>query len=194
VLITDHFAWAHVPKTGGNATTEMLWRIPGLLRYADSRTSRDLHVGFGARRGLVRDRCRVANIRRLPSFVTSYFMHVATYDTLATRRQPYPDLDVVTRDTTADRVLADITAGGELPVQRWLRTEHLVDDVLAFVAEFQPLDDATIDRVRSVGRINPLPARPEGFTGEQLATLYAANPAWAAIEAEIYGSLVTASP
>jgi len=39
MLITKHFAWAHLPKAAGDATQQMFAAVPGLIEWADSQDS-----------------------------------------------------------------------------------------------------------------------------------------------------------
>jgi hypothetical protein len=82
-----------------------------------------------------------------------------------------------------------MTDHGRFAVQRWLRTEQILDDMLALLSELGVLDRRARRRVTAVNRLNvgdyERPAQP--FTDEQIARMYARNPDWAEIERSVYG-------
>ena len=49
MIIAERFAWAHLPKTGGDATHTMFAAVPGLILFADDPHSNDKHLPFFAR-------------------------------------------------------------------------------------------------------------------------------------------------
>ena len=56
--------------------------------------------------------------------------------------------------TDADDLLRWMTDHGRFAVQRWLRTEEILDDVLALLDELGALDRRARRRVTAVGRLN----------------------------------------
>ena len=46
MVITDQFAWAHLPKAAGTAAQEMFTAVPGLVVYASPKDSNDKHDPF----------------------------------------------------------------------------------------------------------------------------------------------------
>ena len=49
MVIGAGFAWAHLPKTGGDATLAMFRVFPDLVEFADPDDSNDKHAQFGSR-------------------------------------------------------------------------------------------------------------------------------------------------
>lgn len=193
VVITDQFAWAHLPKTGGDATREMLSAIPGLVRFADPADSNDKHTPFFGREREIAGKLLVMNIRRLPAWMVSGAHHKAAYGEFPDyRAQPLQTGDQMSRSTDAEGLLRWMTDRGRFEVDRWLRAEALADDLLALLSELSLLSDDSRRRVLAVGRVNQgsydhdLAHR---FTDEQLRRLYELNPTWAAIERRVYGEL-----
>ena len=81
---------------------------------------------------------------------------------------------------------------GELEVDRWLRTEHIVDDFLAFASEFVDMPEELCDRIRGIGRINfnvYTRSLDDWFTADQVRELYDSNPRWRDVEERVYGGL-----
>ena len=75
-------------------------------------------------------------MRRLPSWVLSYAHHKATEGVWPEYAPlPMPSVDEMVESSEPDEVLGWMTSGGRLPVDRWLRTESLADDVAAFLVE-----------------------------------------------------------
>jgi hypothetical protein len=190
LVITDTFVWAHLPKTGGDATRRMLLAVPGLVRFADPADSEDKHLPFFAREDETAGRHRVMNIRRLPAWALSGAQHKARHG-LHPEYTPLPleSLDTIARRTDAD-LLRWMTDHGRLAVNRWLRAESLEQDLIAFLDDGGLLDGAARSAIQAVGRVNQGDydgSLIAGFTDEQLARLYAANPVWAEVERAVYG-------
>jgi hypothetical protein len=85
------------------------------------------------------------------------------------------------------------TDDGRFRIDRWLRTEFLPEDFLRFVSELTEVSPEQRAAVTGLGPVNAqeYDHRLEPwFTPEQVRRMYGRNPAWAAIEAELYGGLV----
>lgn len=193
MVIGRRFAWAHLPKTAGDATCSMLLAVPGLVEFADPLQSNDKHLPFFAREREVAGKLLVMNIRRLPAWALSGAQHKARHgvhpDYVPT---PLESHDTMTSRTDADDLLRWMTDHGRFRVERWLRVEQLEEDVLSLLAHLGQLSPAVAVAVRAVGRVNEggYPhALADGFTSDQVARLYALNPTWASIERRVYGEL-----
>lgn len=193
MVIGRGFAWAHLPKTAGDATLRMLSAVPGLVSFADPPDSNDKHLPFFAREAEVARRLRVMNIRRLPAWALSGAQHSA-------RHGVHPDYrpgllesaEQIAGKTDADDLLRWMTDHDRLSVDRWLRAEMIESDLLALLAELGELTPETGARVQAVGRVNAGAYDRDlsrYFTARQVAQLYAQNPAWAAVERRVYGSI-----
>jgi hypothetical protein len=193
VVITDQFAWAHLPKTGGDATGRMLCAIPGLVRFADPPDSNDKHMPFFGRERELAGRLLVMNIRRLPMWALSGAHHRANHGEYPDHLpQPLQAADQMTASTDADDLLRWMTDHGRFRVDRWLRAESLADDLLAFLGELGIEGPEVRSAVLAVGRVNEgsYDHQQAGrFTGEQVRRLYELNPTWAGIERDVYGSV-----
>jgi len=193
VVIADSFAWAHLPKTGGDATQRMLAGVPGLVRFADDPASDDKHLPFFAREDRLGGRLLVMNIRRLPAWALSGAQHRARHG-LAPDYRPAPleDAEAICRKTDADDLLRWMTDHGRLAVGRWLRTESLSEDVVALLEHVGVAGEVARAAVGRVGRVNAGDYEHDvtrHFTAAQIERLYALNPGWAAIEREVYGGV-----
>ena len=193
MVVSHRFVWAHLPKTGGDATAEMLQRVPRLIVLADPARDNAKHLPFAWRAGSIAGKLLVANIRRLPAWAFSLARHAERFgafpDYAPTPRPP----EAVARERAADDLLDQII--GDHVVDVWLRQEHLVDDLVRFLRDVAELTDGEEKTIRSVGRVNEQRRilqlrrpRPEGFfTPAQIDMLYANNPRWASIERQVYG-------
>jgi hypothetical protein len=193
MVIGEGFAWAHMPKTGGDATLAMFRLFPDLIEFADPDDTNDKHAPFDSRAQMIRGKLLVMNFRRLPAWVLSRAQHVS-------RRGLHPDYvpqPMGTADELADSSFPDsrlvlYTGDGRFHPDRWLRMETLAQDFLGFVSDFRAVNDAERDRVLALGAINRAEYDHEPgtwFSPDQVRRMYLNNPAWATIEQELYGSL-----
>jgi hypothetical protein len=193
MVIGRRFAWAHLPKTAGDATMAMFRAVPGLVQFADPVDSNDKHMPFFGREREVAGKLLVMNLRRLPAWALSGAQHKARHGVFPDYRpSPLESWEEITSRTDADDLLRWMTDHGRFGVERWLRAEHLQEDVLGFLAELGDLDDAARRAVCGVGRVNEGQYAPElvrELRPDQLARLYGLNPVWADIERRLYGEL-----
>ncbi len=192
MIIGRRFAWAHLPKTGGDATYRMLTGVPGLATFADPPESNDKHMPFFGREAEIAGKLLVMNIRRLPAWALSASHHQAAHGVFPDYRpQPLQTTDEIVASTDPDDLLAWMTNRGATAIDRWLRAEQLEHDVLSLLDELGELDGPARAVVTGVGRVNvggytcDVDAR---FTAAQIAALYARNPTWAGIERRVYGA------
>jgi len=191
VVITDRFAWAHLPKAAGDATAKMFAAVPGLVRYQAPIDSNDKHDGFWVHAEAIEGKLRVMNIRRLPSWILSSAHHKAIsglhpdYEPL-----PMPSVEEMVEETDADELLRWMT-GPELPVERWLRAESLAADVERLLRDVGVDPRAARAAVESVPWVgNPYDHDvSHSFTAGQISRIYERNPGWAAAELEAYGDI-----
>jgi hypothetical protein len=194
MVIGEKFAWGHVPKTGGEATREMFGIFPELIVFSDPRGSVEQHTSFADRNALVRGKRLALNIRRLPAWIVSREQHKS-------RHGLWPDYTPIPMDTPekmASTTFPDYRLGGFLDngrfqIDRWLRTELLLDDFLAFLTELTEVTDERRARVAALGPVNVNPYDHElgsWFSAEQVERLYRNNPLWASIEERVYGGLL----
>ena len=193
MVIGARFAWAHLPKAAGTATDRMFHVFPELIEFADPQDTNDKHTPFPDRAEMVRGRLLAMNLRRLPAWVLSRANYVARHGIWP----DYEPIPMATPQELAESAFPDsrillFTGDGRFPIDRWIRTEYLTQDFLAFVAEFTAVSEDQVRRVTEIGPVNAeeYDRRVEAwFTGEQVRTMYERNPEWARLEAAVYGSL-----
>ena len=85
------------------------------------------------------------------------------------------------------------TDEGRIEIDRWLRSEHLAEDFLAFVSGLREVTAAERRAVIELGGVNELRYDHEishWFTPEQVQRMYERNSRWAAIEERLYEGLI----
>jgi hypothetical protein len=195
MVIGKSFAWGHLPKAGGDATAAMFQIFDDLVDQLDPPDSDVKHTLFRDRLEQIENKRLILNFRRLPEWVLSRAHHVNKRG-LAPDYEPQPmqSPHELSQSEFPDFRLGTFTDEGRLHIDRWLRVESLADDFLAFISELRDVSDAERARVLELGVVN------EGhydrqlehwFTPEQIEEMYRRNPVWAAIEARLYGDLVT---
>jgi hypothetical protein len=197
MVIGEKFAWAHLPKTGGMATEQLFRIFDELIVFADRPHTNDMHVTFSAREGQVRGKQLAMNVRRLPSWVLSRAQHVARCGIWPDYKpMPMQSPEVLAESSFPDSRMLLYTSNGRFRIEHWLKMETLADDFLAFIAKFVDVTDDQRGRVVEMGRVNAHDYEHElsrWFTPKQIATMYARNPAWTAVEREVYGGLLIPS-
>jgi hypothetical protein len=194
MVIGEKFAWAHLPKTGGDATLELFLLFPEVIVLADIEDSNAKHATFSERENEVAGKALLMNLRRLPFWVLSRAQHVARWGV-------HPDYEPIpmaspqqlSESAFPDDRIALYTDSGRFQIDRWLRMEHLTEDFVGFVSG---LTEVSEDRRREVFQLPAVNAHEydhdlgSWFTPEQIELMYERNPVWTAIEQELYGGLV----
>jgi hypothetical protein len=194
MIIGEAFAWAHMPKAGGDTTRAMFEAIPRLVIYADPPNSNAKHTLFSARRDAIAEKALLINIRRLPSWVLSYCQYTALHG-LYPDFNPGPMLSPreMSESTLGDRHLLWFTDEGRLEISFWLRTEHLIGDFREVVSRFTVLSEPEQAAVEAIGVKNSLAYDrhlSSWFTPDQVDRMYNANPWWAELETTLYGGIL----
>lgn len=192
MVITDSFAWAHLPKAAGTATQDMFRAVPGLIAFQIPIDSNDKHDPFWKYEEAIEGKLAVMNIRRLPSWVLSSAHHRATMGVWPDYKPlPMQPVEELVESSRPDDVLRWMTDGPRVPVDRWLRQEHLADDVAKLLTEVGVDPDAAGNAVRSV----PFLAKPydhnvvSTFSRAEIEAMYERNPDWTEIERRVYGGV-----
>jgi hypothetical protein len=190
MIIGRDFVWAHLAKAGGEMTHAMFDVFPELVEFADDAHTVEQHTAFEDRPDEVAGKRRVLNIRRLPSWMLSFHVWKSVIGLLPDFKvTPMLSPHQIADSNVADAFLARYRRpeGG---IDVWLRTEHLIDDFLAFVGEHAEVTDEKAQAVRSLPRVNELvydKAMDHWFTSAHVRLMYLRNPAWATVEAAVYG-------
>lgn len=192
MVIADDFAWAHLPKAAGTATQDMFRAVPGLIAFQIPIDSNDKHDPFWKYAEAIEGKLKVMNIRRLPSWILSSAHHRATMGVWPDY-QPLPmqSVEEMVESSRPDDVLRWMTDGPRVPVDRWLRQEHLADDVEGLLVDVDIDPRVARSAVHSV----PFLAKPydhnvvNTFGPAEIETMYARNPGWAEIERRVYGGV-----
>jgi hypothetical protein len=194
MVIGEGFAWAHLPKTGGDTTRELFQLFPGLVDHADPGDTNEKHALFTNRREDIAGKVLAMNFRRLPAWVLSRAQHM-------TIEGVYPEYVPLPMQTSEEMAATDVpdtrlehfTDHWRLHIDAFLRLEYLREDFIEFVRRFV---EVTPEMER---RIHDHPARDvrgyehklaKWFTPDQLDQMYRSNPRWAELEQKLYGDLL----
>jgi hypothetical protein len=193
VVIGERFAWAHLPKTAGKATAKLFGLFPELVLFSDPEETNDIHTSFRDRPELLAGKVLAMNFRRLPMCVLSRAQHVSRWGIHPDYKPiPMEPPEKLAESPFPDTRIEIFTDGGRIRIDRWLRTESLTDDFLAFISEFTEVTDERMGHVREVGPVNTHDYDKDvmsWFTPDLIERMYEANPAWADLEREIYGDV-----
>jgi hypothetical protein len=201
MIANKDFIWLHFPKCAGTETEQILRRHfgdDGSIRFDPiDKWNVIWHHSIPFRREYDRTfevggRAVICNVRRLPGWLLSRVHDekarsphlVVTREMFALGRFYRLDGQVMCADDLMQRYTAH-------PVAHWIRTEHFAEDFSSVFSRY--LDLSGVDLASESKRANPNPMNyirdPEfWFTPDELAALYRANPVWAAIERQVYGS------
>ena len=170
----------------------ILAQFPEDIEFADPLSDQAKHAFFSDRPELVAGRRRILCIRRLPSWNLSYANHKSHYGL-------HPDYRPLPMDTPEemgdsafpDHLLSAYVEAGRAWPDRWIRVEHLVDDVLALLeAEEVEVSWRKRRRIRAIAPQNEGEtydrAVSSWFTPEMIDRMYERNPLWREAEQRAY--------
>jgi hypothetical protein len=166
--------------------------FPEIVEYADPIENAEKHAPFSQRPDLVAGRQRVLSIRRLPAWQLSRAVHKSRRGVAPDYLpQPMDSRETMITSVAADRVLSNYVEGGRAWPDRWIRVEHLVDDVLALLEEHTEVTPAQREKVlalkpQNVG-MNYERDLSAWFTDEMVGRMYEHNPLWQRAEHFAYG-------
>lgn len=195
MVVGEKFAWAHIPKTGGDST-HMLFREvdDGSLRFIDGP---EKHNSF-KQEGIVGLE-RISNIRRLPSLLKSWAVHYSQHskwnpgneDKPYTRDQLVQGmiwwLEPYTSDWRLVKIDEVIFDYYELDtIDHWIRTESLLADFKKVIGQFMDISRLDTEFLSNQGAYK----RKIQFSKKELKKIYHNCSRWADLEASVYGDLL----
>jgi len=202
MIIGKDFAWAHIGKTGGDATAQYFTLVKDRLGLEiDAPDYLLKHRGFPKE---VRRRKLYLNIRRLPSWYLSFANHATRFG-LAPEFRPLP---TPTREQMIDpqlsyaglgplahypdRTLLRYTRKGKLKIRGWFRMEFLLEDIVSFLRSRIEVDAALLSALEGCKTKNHGSYNHDWrkqFSDSDVRAMYLNNPLWASIEGQAYGGL-----
>ncbi|MFN8390577.1 MAG: hypothetical protein U0136_09830 [Bdellovibrionota bacterium] len=196
MIITRHFIFGHMGRTGGDAVHQIMKELCRLglespLRL-DEITDPKKHESLASQdRGA---RLAVATIRRLPAWELSFMHHRLRYPEPAIPPEgtSYGPEEMI-RGRRADEHLIRMTADGTVPVDHWIQMERLREGLLKLLEQFYeltPTQRAAVLGFPTKQSLDYDHDYTKVFTFAELCSLYEANPRWAAVEREVYGNLL----
>lgn len=196
MVVGEKFAWAHIPKTGGDSTHLLFHEVDdGSLRFIDGPKK---HNSF-KQEGIVGLE-RISNIRRLPSLLKSWAVHYSQHsrwnpgneDKPFTREQLVQGmiwwLEPYTSDWQLVKIDEVIFDYYELDsVNHWIRTESLFADFKIVIGKFMDVTKLD-DEVQS--NQGDYKNRKIQFSRRELKQIYRSCSRWAELEESVYGELI----
>jgi hypothetical protein len=188
MVIGDSYVWAHFPKAAGDATLGLFRMFPRTIVRSDDITSPEKHTRFPAVEDELAGRALVMNIRPLPGWVLSFAHHM--WKQSGRGRDPETMREII-REVEPDGKLRGFCGDGRFTVDHWIRTEHLADDFLEFMATVTDVSPRARQRVLSAQRAQRTQRAnvqrydhdwSAWFTPEDIERLYEENPFWTSIE------------
>jgi hypothetical protein len=197
MVIGKDFVWAHLAKAGGETTHALFKLFPEVIEFADKAHTVAQHTAFDDRPEQVAGKQRVLNIRRLPSWMLSFHIWKSIVGLLPDfEKSPMLSPHQIAESNAADAFLARYRQPEEPKIDVWLRTEHIIDDFLGFIGAHTELTSEKEEAARQLPRVNELvydKAIDHWFTSAHIRLMYVNNPAWATVEAAVYGDTVDGS-
>lgn len=198
MVIGKDFTWAHLAKAGGEMTHALFKLFPEVIEFADKAHTVAQHTAFEDRPDQVAGKQRILNIRRLPSWMLSFHIWKSIVGLLPDFEQsPMLSPHQIAESNVADAFLARYLQPDGPQIDVWLRTEHIIDDFLAFIGNHAEVTPDKEQAARQLPRVNELvydKAIDHWFTSAHLKLMYLNNPEWAAVELAVYGDPAQAAP
>ena len=204
MVISDSLVWLHIPKTAGDSTLEMFKLLdcewPLMHEHKDPQKHSTLEQAREWQPGSERLPV-IANLRRLPELVLSYFHHMQRHgreEEFANGR-PFGELDfgeylrylLDHPDTQSHDWLLDHYLG-DREVDHWLRVADLAESFIGVIGAYHPISPRATQEIRSlrenVGAYEKDLTR--WFSPEEMAALYGNCPRWSKAEQREYGNLL----
>lgn len=192
MVIGRDFAWAHLAKAGGEMTHALFQVFPEVIEFSDPAQTVEQHTAFQDRPDQVGDRKRILNIRRLPSWMLSFHVWKSMVGLLPDfEKAPMRSPHEIAESNVADAFLMRYMSPDQPKIDVWIRTEHMIDDFLAFIGDYADVTPERAEEVRDLPRVNEVSYDKQvdhWFTSAHVSLMYARNPIWAAVERAVYGS------
>lgn len=191
MVVAKTFVWAHLPKAAGDMVAKVFALFPEIIDYADPTESRWKHASFADRPDLAAGRQRVLCIRRLPAWQLSYSVFKSRHGLKPDYRPlPMDSREEMMTSNAADRHLSPFVEAGRVWPDRWIRVEHLVDDLLELLEENAEVTPKKREQVlamkpQNVG-LNYERSLSAWFTDEMISCMYDHNPLWRRAEELAY--------
>lgn len=190
MIYTSRYTIGHIARTGGDATKALVHAVASIDAIESVNIpyyfGNEKHQAFsGHEKGL-----RVLNIRRLPAYILSIRVHQSVY----THKPAWSAEDCCTL-CNGDSELKRMTNDFNIRVDRWLRCEHLRDDINKLFTEiykdkFTTQHKAVLYSAVTKAKIPYDHNVYNFFSNKQLKRLYNEHLKWAELEHRLYGSIL----
>lgn len=172
--------------------THALFQVfPEVIEFSDPAQTVEQHTAFQDRPDQVGDRKRILNIRRLPSWMLSFHVWKSMVGLLPDfEKAPMLSPHEIAESNVADAFLMRYMSPDQPKIDVWIRTEHMIEDFLAFIGDYVDLTSEREEEVRNLPRVNEVSYDKQvdhWFTSAHIRLMYVRNPIWAAVERAVYG-------
>jgi hypothetical protein len=200
MIIGENFIWQHFPKCAGTFTENLLRKYfqndptisfdpidPSNIIWHQNVRQREKRLRTDLSRKEI-----ISNFRRLPYWMISRIKYEAIRSGQIVQREMYVEGKFF--EMNGDELFADkyIQRFTERKISHWIRVEYLEEDFYKAFSNY--LDVRNIvkptDFNEKINATKGVLNQDEWFNEDEIGRLYAANPEWADIERELYGSLL----
>ncbi len=205
MVICNEFIWLHIPKTAGDATLAMFKLLDHEWAVIDPNTDPEKHGTLADAHARVRESAQlpvIANLRRLPELVLSYFFHMQRHraDEVFANGRSFGQMDfgefsryLVEHPETHsyDNVIEGFV--GDRAVDHWIRVSDLSASFVEIIGSIISLDETVCEQLLSVrANVGTYDKRSitDWYSREDIEALYRNAPRWREAELKTYGDLM----
>lgn len=194
MIISKSFIWAHLPKTGGTATTRIFNQFPDLIVYQDNERSHAKHDTFKQKeQKFVKNdfpQKRIMNFRKLPEWLISIMFHMQRCANIPFNKDNYKngavflDMGGVKKWYNIDELLKGYL---DKPIDYFIRVEYLALDFIKAINNFKILSPGDCELIKSIRcGVGNYDKSKEYFTKEEISQIYDDCPIWSNLEKTLY--------
>ena len=189
MVIAPQFVIGHIGKTGGDAVKAIIseLHLPNVEIVPIAKPQKHNPPNR-------KDKDLILTIRRLPSRELSVFYHFKNYDKMPT---PHEGKDIgqwiienqIKLEVYAENELKKHTKNGKSPVQYYIRSEHLRDDLANVLSNYYDLTDEQreiISKAKTKPTMTYCRDLNYYFTDDMIKALYDSSPLWSEAEKIAY--------
>jgi hypothetical protein len=191
MIIGRNFAYAHLPKTGGDSAAIYFSALTDCA--FDHHSHPRKHDSFFWRKDSVGKEYLLVGIRALPTWTWSWMNEISHRElhdfsglgfSVEAVKRKILSVDFALSRPWGDMFLMSIICG--VKVTHWIRSEYLFNDILAFV--HNNVNEVNEEKAHEVSllRTKVRHDRPHPFIRDQVKKIYEMNPHWAEVEQRVY--------
>lgn len=201
MIIGENFVWLHFPKSAGSFTENLLRKYfildPEILFDSIDPNNVIWHQRIAQREKLLHvdlsGKSIICNFRRLPHWIISRVRFETARSGQSVPKEMYIEgrfLEVNGMESSAERLLERFT---ERKVSHWIRMEYIEMDFFKAFSNYLDVRTAvkSSDFTERINASEGILNLDKWLNEQEIGQLYESNPAWANLEMELYGNLLT---